>query len=378
MRVVEILSDSNIGGAGVLLANRLKHKYEDIETVVVLPKNSKLLPRMKALGVRTVQMKGCRDRSLDLLAIPELFFVLRKLKPDIVNSHGCASARIAAKLSGARVSVYTRHCCFPLKRIYEQRLIRWLIACTSKLMCDAVIAVSPAVKRDLALMGISPDMVRVIVNGAESLRRSSAEERAEKRRELSIPGSATVVGIFARLEECKDHECLLRAARILCKRGGEYRFLIVGTGSIEARLRKSCKDLGLEKKVVFTGFVEDISPLMNITDINVNCSIGTETSSLALSEGMSLGVPAVVSDFGGNCYMVKDGENGLVYPQRDHQKLAEAILRLSNKELYAKISKNNLERFRKELNAERMAAETAAFYRQIYQAKGTSKKQKNG
>ena len=282
MRVVEILSDSNIGGAGVLLANRLKHKYEDIETVVILPKGSKLLPRMRALGVRTVQMKGCRDRSLDLLAIPELFFVLRKLKPDIVNSHGCASARIAAKLSGTRVSVYTRHCCYPLKRIYEQRLIRLLIAFTSKLMCDAVIAVSPAVKRDLAIMGVPPSMVRVIVNGAEPLLRLSNEKRAEKRRELSIPEGATVVGIFARLEECKDHECLLRAARILCERGGEYRFLIVGTGSIETRLKTLCKDLGLEKKVLFTGFVEDISPLMNITDINVNCSIGTETSSLAL------------------------------------------------------------------------------------------------
>jgi glycosyltransferase involved in cell wall biosynthesis len=378
MRVVEIISDSNIGGAGVLLANRLKHKCKDIETVVVLPKESKLLPRMRALGVRTVQMKGCRDRSLDLLAIPELFFILRKLKPDIVNSHGCASARIAAKLARARVSVYTRHCCFPLKRIYERKLISWLTAYMSRLTCDAVIAVSPAVKRDLALMGVPRSMVRVVVNGAEPLQRSSAEERATKRREMAIPASATVVGIFARLEECKDHECLLRAARILCERGGEYRFLIVGTGSIEARLKRLCKELGLNEKVVFTGFVEDVSPLMNITDINVNCSIGTETSSLALSEGMSIGVPAVVSDFGGNCYMIKDGVNGLVYPQRDHVALADSILALSDKTLYKRLSENSLSRFRKELNAKRMAAETAAFYRQIYQAKDTYKKQKNG
>jgi glycosyltransferase involved in cell wall biosynthesis len=139
-----------------------------------------------------------------------------------------------------------------------------------------------------------------------------------------------------------------------------------------------CKELGLNEKVVFTGFVEDVSPLMNVTDINVNCSIGTETSSLALSEGMSLGVPAVVSDFGGNCYMIKDGVNGLVYPQRDHSALADSILALSDKTLYKRLSENSLSRFRKELNAKRMAAETAAFYRQIYQAKDTSKKQKNG
>jgi glycosyltransferase involved in cell wall biosynthesis len=151
--------------------------------------------------------------------------------------------------------------------------------------------------------------------------------------------------------------------------------LIVGTGSTEAHLKRLCKDLGLEKKVVFTGFVEDISPFMSITDINVNCSVGTETSSLALSEGMSLGVPAVVSDFGGNSYMVKDGVNGFVYPQRDRIALADAIIRLSDKKLYTKLSKNSLERFERELNAERMASETATFYRRLYLL---ISKQKNG
>lgn len=375
MRVVEVISDSNIGGAGVLLCNRLKHKSEDIKTVVILPEGSRLLPRLRALGVPVVQMKRCRDRSLDPLAIPELTAILSALKPDIVNSHGCASARIASKLSGARVSLYTRHCCFSLKRIYEQRLIRWLIAFTSKLMCDAVIAVSPAVKRDLALMGVPRSMVKVIVNGAEPLKALSADERAKKRREMGIPERAVVIGIFARLEACKDHETFLKAARVLCDRCDEYRFLIVGTGSTEPHLKQLCKKLGIEKKVVFTGFVEDISPFMSITDINVNCSVGTETSSLALSEGMSLGVPSVVSDFGGNCYMVKDGVNGLVYPQRDHIALADAIIKLSDEKLYTKFSKNSLERFERELNAERMAAETEEFYRQLYLLRS---KQKNG
>ena len=39
---------------------------------------------------------------------------------------------------------------------------------------------------------------------------------------------------------------------------------------------------------------------MSITDVQANASFGTEATSLALLEGMSLGIPAVVSDFGGN------------------------------------------------------------------------------
>ena len=69
---------------------------------------------------------------------------------------------------------------------------------------------------------------------------------------------------------------------------------------------------------------------MNIVDINVNCSVGTETSSLALSEGMSLGIPAVVSDFGGNPYMIEHGVNGLVCECYDSRKMADHIFDLIN------------------------------------------------
>ena len=367
MRVVEVISDRNVGGAGVLLTNRLKHRTKDIETIVALPKGSKLTKKIRETGTRTVEISGCNDCSLDVLAIPELVLLFKAQKPDIVNSHGCLSARIAAKLTGVPTVIYTRHCCFPLGKAYSLKPVRALTHAGSLLLCDKVIAVSPAVKKDLIDMGISSSQIQVIVNGAEPLRRLRGNERAAKRRELSIADSEIVVGIFARLEVCKDHETLLRAARILCNGCGEYRFLIVGTGGTEARLKSLCSELGLAERVIFTGFVEDIAPLMNITDVNVNCSVATETSSLALSEGMSLGIPSVVSDFGGNPYMVRNGVNGLVYPKGNAEGLARAIRRLAYDDaLYSKLSENSLRRFYAELNAKRMANETNAFYRNLY------------
>lgn len=51
------------------------------------------------------------------------------------------------------------------------------------------------------------------------------------------------------------------------------------------------------------GFLNDVEPLMNAMDIQANCSFGTEATSLSLLQGMSLGKPAVVTDFGGTrCY----------------------------------------------------------------------------
>lgn len=374
MRVVEVISDTNIGGAGVLLLNRLRHVEDKAETVVLLPKGSKLLQRVKNTGARVVEMRGCSDRSFDIFSIPEILYKLRKLKPDVVNSHGCLSSRIAARLSGATVSVYTRHCSYPLPGCYTSRCVRAITKKLTELLSDAVIAVSPVVKKDLRSMGVCAKSIKVIVNGAERLRVCSDREKEEVRQMLGIPNKAKVVSIFARLEHCKDHECFLKAARVLCDTSNEYYFLVVGTGSTEAALKSMRSELNLGERVVFTGFVEDISPLMSITDVNVNCSVGTETSSLALSEGMSIGVPSVASDFGGNPYMVRDGVNGLIYPRGNHRKLAECILRLADGEFYTKASKNSLVRFNSELNAERMAQSTYRFYEELLQ----NKKGKNG
>lgn len=371
MRIVEVMTDTNVGGAGVLLCNRLLHSEKDIESVVLLPRGSKLKKRLSTLGVKVAPLRHCRDRSFDLLAIPELCIKLFLLRPDIVNSHACLSSRIAARLVRIRASVYTRHCSYPLSSIYQNRCVRAALGYVTSLLSDRVIAVSPAVKRDLIAMGITPKKINVVINGAEPIHRSDEQTRTETRCLLGIPKEAIVVGIFARLEQCKDHETFLRAARVIANISDEYYFLVVGTGSAERRLRTFCKRLGIEKRVIFTGFAEDVAPLMNITDINVNCSIGSETSSLALSEGMSLGIPAVASDFGGNRYMIRDGVNGLIYPRGDHRRLAGSILHLSEKELYEKCSKQALRRFSYELNAENMAGRTYKIYRETL-------KQKNG
>ena len=63
-------------------------------------------------------------------------------------------------------------------------------------------------------------------------------------------------------------------------------------------------------------------------DAQINASTESEGTSLSLLEGMSFGLPAVVSDIGGNPLLIQDGENGLVFPNRDSQALAGCVARL--------------------------------------------------
>ena len=363
INVIEVISDVNIGGAGRLLINRLKNYDRDcFKYTVILPSKSLLSPSFQKLGVDVIEIDACKNESFDIKGMFELYKVIKRISPDILNSHACISARIAGKLASVRVNLYTRHCDFPVKPIYSIKPVRVLQCVIDDCLSDGIIAVSNSAKRNLLLRGAPREKIKVIINGAEPLVRLSDDMKKKIRIGMKIPIDATVVSIFARLESYKDHKTFLRAAYALKKFNNIY-FLVVGKGSLDYKLKSYAKRLGIEDKVRFVGFVDDVTDLMNITDINVNCSIGTETSSLSLSEGMSIGIPAIASDYLGNRYMVRDGVNGFLFPQRDHIALARKILILTrNKTIYLKVSRNARRRFFEELNANRMTQETEKYY----------------
>ncbi|MBO5938563.1 MAG: glycosyltransferase [Clostridia bacterium] len=371
IKVVEVITDSNIGGAGVLLCTRLKHSDRArIETEVILPQGSALFPRLCALGVVVHEIDVCRDSSFEAIAILKYVALLRRLNPDLIHCHGALSARIAAWLCGVPVRLYTRHCVYPLSKMQKSLLGRCLIGQGQRILSHRMIAVAHSAKQNLCEMGVASDRISVIINGVEALRSVTEEEKEELRKRLGIPKEATIVGICARLEECKGHSCFLAAAEKLLQQDKNYRFLILGDGSLRAKLAKEAEQRGIAPFVIFAGFCQDVAPYFSLMKINVNCSVGTETSSLALSEGMSMGIPAVVSDYGGNPYMVRDGENGIVVPQNDPSALATTILRLrEDSVLYEQLSQGARKRFLSELNAEQMTKKTEELYCELFRLK---------
>ena len=368
MKVLEALSDMNIGGAGRLILTRLSDSNRsEITSAVVLPKGSLLYERFRKIGVKCYEINGCADKSFDISAVRELCSVIREFSPDIVNSHGCMSSRIAALFCRVPVRIYTRHCAYEVSPFLKNFPLKQMLNLATRIISTDVIAVAYAAKENLIEMGVSNKKIKVIINGVYGLQKYSDEKRTKCRNELGIDGSFAV-GICARLEKCKDHACFLRAARVLLRKDPRYRFLIIGDGSQREALENLAYALGISDKVIFTGFTDNVEKYFNCLDLNVNCSIGTETSSLALSEGMSIGLPSVASSYGGNTYMVRDGENGYIYQAGDFLDLASKISDIANdSELYVQMSHSALERYRKELNSEKMTAETELFYRALWE-----------
>lgn len=359
--IVEVSSDTNIGGAGKCLITLARfYDRSKFNMTVILPRNSLLKPHIEELGVKIIEADGIAEKSLDFGSVKNLRKLFRELKPDLVHTHASMSARIAARQSGTRV-VYTRHSVFaPSPKISKGvgKLINGMI---NNYYSDSIIAVAEAAKDNLVQTGVSDKKITVILNGVDGLVPDNAEIKAQTKKRFGIGKDDKVVSIVARLEDIKGHDYFIDAAKRFV--GKNVKFVIAGTGSYEEHLKRRVKDENLEDTVIFTGFISDVERLMNITDIQVNASFGTEATSLALLEGMSLGIPAVVSDFGGNPGVISSGENGFVVQKKNADALAEKIAYLlENPDEYAKMSDSSRQIFGEKFTAEVMTRNTENLY----------------
>jgi glycosyltransferase involved in cell wall biosynthesis len=123
---------------------------------------------------------------------------------------------------------------------------------------------------------------------------------------------------------------------------------------------------GKSSRIIFTGYSPSPEKYQNLFYINVNTSRGTETSCLATGECMSLGIPTVASDFGGNREMIENGKNGLLFRCDNEFDLEKALtLLLSSRALCEKLSLGAYESYRKFFSADRMADDYKNLYLSI-------------
>ena len=343
IKVLNIISDSNIGGAGkcVIYFCRSYNKKE-FNVSVVVPRGSELINELKKTNVKIIEVDGLKDKSLDIKAFFKLRKIIKNEKPDIVHTHASFIARLAARFVKGTKIIYTRHSVFPVSNMIKYGLGRCINKFANEFTSDRIIAVAEAAKENLTDGGINENMIDVILNGVEPIPTSSKEEKEKLKKQLNISQDEKVIGILARLNKVKGHEYFIDSAKIILDKGIKAKFLILGTGDEEESLKQKVKELGLDNQIIFTGFIKNVADYINIFDIQVNCSYGTEATSLALLEGMSIGVPAVVTNYGGNPGVIKDGENGYLVPIKSPEETANKIIKLlEDKKLYETLSKKS-------------------------------------
>ena len=358
MKILHILTDSNIGGAGRYLLSILEsYDRDNFQIDVVLPIGSKLIPAVKAIETSVIEMPYIEDRSFSFKAVGALYRLLKERKPDIVHTHAAFSGRAAAKLLGIKI-VHSRHYCVP------DGSKTGIMGFINNYFSHGIIATSPEVEKGLIASKTKKELITAILNGTPPLRSLSKGEKMAVLARYGIPENAFVVSQIARLDPVKGHNHTLDAAKLLAA-DPDIVILLAGEGPLEEHLRKRVKDENIPN-VIFTGFIPEVEEIINVTDLQINASF-TETTCLALLEGMSLGVPVVATKAGGNPYVVSHKENGLLVPYGSGEALAKAVLTIKNDPaLYQKMCTAAMDSYNKYFRADIMTRQVEELYRKIW------------
>lgn len=204
----------------------------------------------------------------------------------------------------------------------------------NKVVCrlaDRVVVNAEAIKRGLVEEGYRPERIIVIPNGIMCPPLKPAHE-GSLHQELGLSPDDVLIGVVSRIARLKGLEYFLAAAPDVLARIPRAKFLIIGDNSFEPQYREELKEqvvtLGLQDRVIFTGFRLDVPDILSSLAVSVLPSISGEGLSNSLLESMAAALPVVATNVGGNPEVVVDGETGLLVPSRDPAALAEAICRV--------------------------------------------------
>lgn len=365
--VLQLIAPTHFGGAERVVLGITESIDRDKFSVFVGAfvnvhvRHNEFVDRLEKSGVRH-EVFWLR-RTIDMENVLRIARFIRSQGIRLIHSHGYRSdiiGLIAAKMSGVP-AVSTVHGWVSIDsrlRFYE-RCDRVALR-----FFDHVMPVSDQIRNTLAASGVKPSRMTRMHN-AISVDGGVRDETACALRQRSEKGGDVVVGIIGRLSPEKDVPSFLEAASLVVQRFSQARFLVVGDGPERDKLEQMTKTKGLNGRVTFTGFVEDMVPIYRELDLLVISSL-TEGIPLVVLEAMQHGIPVVSTRVGGIPEVIEDGTNGILVEPGEPRALAGAIESLIlDDNTYTRIAQKGKERIAESFNRSVWAKQVETIYHNV-------------
>lgn len=290
---------------------------------------------------------------------------IKESRAEILHCHGYKAdiyGCLAAWNTGVK-TVSTLHGWLggsPKMNFYEK--IDWLFY---KFLIDKVITVSRAYQKKLIEMGVPSRKIATIANTINLDDLNSTKKSRDFRKEWNINSSHKVVGIVGRLAREKAHEIFIKSCAEVVKEFDGVTFVIVGEGYRLKELKEAVFGLGLEERIVFAGYQDDIASVYQALDVLVLTST-TEGLPVSLLEAGAMAKPVVATDAGGVSEVVVNGETGFVVPVNDTEAIADRILEILRDDNLANTLGRKGQMFiRDNFSPEAVCKKTTQLYREL-------------
>ena len=326
MKVLHMISGGDKGGAKTSVFALLLALNDEVDITVACFTEGVFYHEVLQLPVKSTLFKQ-KFRN-DLSIVSKLSRYVRDGGFDIIHAHGARANFISMMIKPfVKVpTITTMHSDYKLDftdKLYKKIFYTVLNSIALRTI-DYYIGVSEEFKRMLINRGFDESRVFSVYNAVDFKRELYFCEKDEFLRRFGLENNKIFVGLIGRMDYVKGHDIFLRAAAEVLKQRDDIVFLMAGEGFEEANLRKLVLSLGIEKNVVFTGFVNDIFSFINTIDINV-CASRSESFPYMLLEGAMMKKATVSTNVGGIAEMICDNM-GFLVPEGDYVQLAEKIL----------------------------------------------------
>jgi len=233
----------------------------------------------------------------------------------------------------------------------------WKVICCSEYMVSHV----------RWAFGLPPDKQIMIPNGVNSevYAGIGKQNLTQFRSRFALPDEKIVLFVGRLVYEKGVHVLVNAARKVLDKVNA--KFIIVGNGYMKEQLSALVKTMGIDSKIMFTGFVDDetLRKLQTCADVSVVPSLFEPFGIVAL-EAMAAKSPVVVSDTGGLGEIVDHDVDGVKVYAGNPDSLAWGIIRVLTDEPKANSLKNRAyKKIQEKYSWDKIALQTHDAYKNV-------------
>jgi capsular polysaccharide biosynthesis glycosyltransferase capM len=295
----------------------------------------------------------------DLKSLWEMWNFLRKEKPQIVHTHTPKAGIIgmlAARLAGVP---HRLHTVAGLPLMEATGIKRKILNFVEKLTYSSATRVYPNSKGlyDFILQNnfTQSNKLKIIANGSSngintaffSPAQVSEIEKVALREKLNIQPDDFVFVFVGRIVSDKGINELIKAFSQLqtAENNEQIGIKLLLVGGLESDLDplnpETLAEINQNRDIISVGFQQDVRPFFAISDALAFPSYREGFPNVVMQAG-AMGLPSIVSDINGCNEIIVEGENGLIIPPKNVEKLKEKMLTLAkDKNLYTKLKENS-------------------------------------
>jgi len=345
-----------------LLINGLWEK--GITSLLVAPLNSHIAQKARDFKAHKIFFENMRG-EIDVLLAFKLAKIVDEYKINILHAHTSHAHTLAflVKLISRykpKIVVTRRVDFYPYRR---KNLLNILNRIKYIKGADHYIAISNKIKQILIECGIPENKVTVVYSGIDPERVTGGNGKFFLK--TYKKNNEFIIGNISYFADHKAHEDLIKATKIVKENGYKVKLFLAGYGEREKFLKKLVEEIGLEKDVIFLGFVENVKDLLAFFDLFV-VSSREEGLCSSIIDAFFAGCPVVATDAGGIPELVKNGETGVLVCKGDPFSLANGIVwAMENPHLMKEMAERAKEFAYERFTAEKMVEGNLEVYKKL-------------